>query len=418
SDTESALHLYDGLAERTAARLDGMFALAIADGKDLYLARDPIGIKPLYVGSKGDALVFASELKALVGKAEKVEEFPAGTWFHTRLGTGRFYDVPDRHPEHVCRDEHCRRLRDALQRAVAKRMMSDVPVGAFLSGGLDSSILAAMVRRHVDELHTFSVGMEGSNDLRAARLVADHLGTIHHEYVMTPGEIRAKLPEIVYHLESYDQDLVRSAIPCYFTSRLAAEHVKVVLTGEGADELFAGYTYYKGMNADDEQALHDELRRSVASLHNVNLQRVDRLTMAHSLEARVPFLDTELIELAQTIPAALKLRRRRGRRPVEKYVLRLACSDLLPAEIVWRDKQQFDEGSGTTDVVAEAVSDVVSADAWRDYAAAHPRGQLRSAEECGYHKMLREAYDDSAVVLDNVAHWTDRPDGVVSFGAT
>ncbi|MBS3735191.1 MAG: asparagine synthase B [Phycisphaerae bacterium] len=414
SDTEAALHLYDGLAERTAERLDGMFAVAIADGPDLYLARDAIGIKPLYVGRRDGALAFASELKALVGQADDVKEFPPGTWFHTRRGWGRFYEVPQRHALALDEREHCRRLRDALERAVAKRMMSDVPVGAFLSGGLDSSILAAMVRRHVDALHTFSVGIEGSDDLQAARRVAEHLDTIHHEYVLTPAEIRQKLPEIVYHLESYDQDLVRSAIPCYFTSRLAAEHVKVVLTGEGADELFAGYAYYKAMDAADEQSLHDELRRSVASLHNVNLQRVDRLTMAHSLEGRVPFLDAELIALSLTIPAGLKLRRC-GSRRVEKYVLRRACADLLPDEIVWRDKQQFDEGSGTTDVVTTATADMLDASGWHAYAARHRQQRLRSAEECAYHRLLCTAYDHSPVVLDNVARWAERPsDGVPS----
>ena len=418
SDSESALHLYDELTELTAGRLDGMFAFALTDGPDLYLARDAIGIKPLYVGRKGDGMVFASELKAVSGLVDSIEEFPPGTWYHSRLGYGRFYEVPDRYPEDVDEQEHRRRLRETLERAVTKRLMSDVPVGAFLSGGLDSSIIAALMRPHVDELHTFSVGLPGSNDLQAARLVAEHLDTIHHEYELTAAEIRAKLPEIVYHLESYDQDLVRSAIPCYFTSRLAAEHVKVILTGEGADELFAGYSYYKDMNAADEQALHDELRRSVSSLHNVNLQRVDRLTMAHSIEGRVPFLDTELIELAQTIPAALKLCRRPGKPPVEKHILRAACEDLLPAEIVWRDKEQFDEGSGTVDVVDGLADGLMPEGAWRTYAERHAEQGLRSAEECAYHKLLCEACPDPDIVLDNVARWADRPDGVPGTIAT
>ena len=198
--------------------------------------------------------------------------------------------------------------------------MSDVPVGTFLSGGLDSSIIAALVRPHVNELHTFSVGTEGSRDLEAARLVARHLDTVHHEYLLVPSEVVQKLPEIIYHLESFDQDLVRSAIPCYFTARLAAEEVKVILTGEGADELFAGYRYY--LRYKDLPLLHREMRRSVQSLHNINLQRVDRMTMAHSIEGRVPFLDVEMIELAQSIPPELKLQRDGVTRPVEKWVLR------------------------------------------------------------------------------------------------
>ena len=160
--------------------------------------------------------------------------------------------------------------------------MSDVPVGAFLSGGLDSSVIAAIARRHVTELHTFSVGTAGSRDLEAARRVAEHIGSIHHEYLMTPAEVVEKLPDIVHALESFDQDLVRSAIPTYFCSRLAAADVKVILTGEGADELFAGYDYHKALT--DPAVLHRELCRSVATLHNINLQRVDRLTMVHGLE--------------------------------------------------------------------------------------------------------------------------------------
>jgi asparagine synthase (glutamine-hydrolysing) len=408
SDTESALHLWEDHATGAAEKMDGMFAFAIADGDDLYLARDAIGIKPLYVGRRDEGLVFGSELKAMAGAAEEVTEFPAGTWFHTRHGYHRFYDVPDLWPEERPVEDHCRSLRTTLEEAVGKRLMSDVPVGAFLSGGLDSSLIAAMIRRHVDTLHTFSVGIEGSDDLQAARLVARHLDTVHHEYVFTIEEVLEKLPEIVYHLESFDQDLVRSAIPCYFTSRLAAQHLKVILTGEGADELFAGYTYYK--DVPEEKVLHDELRRSVQSLHNINLQRVDRLTMAHSLEGRVPFLDTKLIELAQTVPARLKLWRDDDGTLREKWVLRKACEDLLPEEIVWRKKAQFDEGSGTVDLVTSGLKKYYPDEGFEAYSARYPEAALRSPEECAYHMLLREAYSDDPAVMDNVARWADRPD--------
>lgn len=408
SDTEAALHLWEEHGPGVAEHLDGMFAFAIVDGDELYLARDAIGIKPLYVGSRPDGLVFASELKALVGVADEVEEFPAGHWYHSKHGYRQFYEVPDVWPEDRDVADHCRRIRAALERAVQKRLMSDVPVGAFLSGGLDSSLIAAMARQHLDELHTFSVGVEGSADLAAARTVAKHLDTIHHEYVLTLDEILDKLPEIVYHLESFDQDLVRSAIPCYFTSRLAAEHVKVILTGEGADELFAGYRYYRGVPSDE--VLHHELRRSVQSLHNVNLQRVDRLTMAHSIEGRVPFLDTELIELGQTVPAALKLQQSSQGDWQEKWVLRKACEDLLPEEITWRVKAQFDEGSGTVDLLGSGLDRFLPEDEVESYCAVHASASLRSAEEAAYHKLLREAYNDSGVVLGNVGRWADRPD--------
>ncbi|MGD8395808.1 MAG: asparagine synthase B [Candidatus Eiseniibacteriota bacterium] len=408
SDTEVALHLWEEEATGVAERLDGMFAFAIADDDQLFLARDPVGIKPLYTGSlPGGGRVFASELKALVGVASDVHEFPAGTWYHSQHGYRRFYDVPCEQVEQLSVAEHCRRIRTTLERAVEKRMMSDVPLGAFLSGGLDSSVIAAIARQHVDELHTFSVGVEGSDDLEAARTVARHLDTVHHEYVLTLDEVLERLPEIVYHLESYDQDLVRSAIPCYFTSRLASEHVKVILTGEGADELFAGYTYYKGIP--DDEALRDELRRSVQALHNVNLQRVDRLTMAHSIEGRVPFLDTELIRLAQTVPARLKLRRSEHGVWQEKWILRKACEDLLPPAITWRVKAQFDEGSGTVDLLGNGLERFLLPEEAGPYRRLHRHAALRSNEEAVYHRLLDEAYDGSAVVLDNVARWADRP---------
>ena len=412
SDTEIALHLWEEHGTETASMLDGMFAFAIADGEQLYLARDAIGIKPLYLGKTDDGLMFASELKALIGHAREVQEFPAGCWYHSEKGFGRFYDVPDLWPEERTTDQHAQLLRDTLEQAVAKRMMSDVPVGSFLSGGLDSSIIAAMIRRQVDELHTFSVGIEGSDDILAARHVAEHIDSIHHEYIFTMDEVIEKLPEIVFHLESFDQDLVRSAIPCYFTSRLAAQHVKVIHTGEGADELFAGYTYYK--DVPDEKVLHDELRRSVQSLHNINLQRVDRLTMAHSLEGRVPFLDTDLIALAMTIPAELKLLRNNDGALVEKWILRKACEDLLPDDIVWRKKAQFDEGSGTVDLVSQGLEKHQPPEGLDAYRAANPGVNLRSAEEAAYHRLLAKAYDNSPVVMDNVARWAERPDHIAS----
>jgi asparagine synthase (glutamine-hydrolysing) len=282
--------------------------------------------------------------------------------------------------------------------------MSDVPVGAFLSGGLDSSVIAAMARKHVDELHTFSVGLAGSRDIIAARRVAAHIGSIHHEYLMTSAEVVEKLPEIIHALESWDQDLVRSAIPTYFCSRLAAERVKVILTGEGADELFAGYAYHK--DSTDSAMLHQELGRSVSTLHNINLQRVDRLTMLHGLEGRVPFLDTEFIALALSVPAELKLRTMADGRHVEKWVLRMACEDLLPADIVWRNKEQFDEGSGTLDLLVDALGPLlegINLDAYR----ATTSEPLRSAEEALYHRILCDGYARPDMILRNVARWTE-----------
>ena len=409
SDAESVIHLFEDLGQGTVKRLDGMFAFAIADRDRLYLARDPIGIKPLYVGKRGDSLVFASELKALAGVATDVEEFPAGNWFDSETGFHEYYTVPERKPDRrPPAEDRQKTLRRTLERAVSKRLMSDVPLGAFLSGGLDSSIIAAMGMRQLGKLNTFSVGLAGSPDIEAAREVARHIGSTHHEYVYTPEEVAEKLPEIVFALESFDQDLIRSAVPCYFTSRLAAQHVKVILTGEGADELFAGYRYYKDI--DSPETLHRELRRSVCSLHNINLQRVDRLTMHHSIEGRVPFLDVEMIDLAQRIPTEFKLRPGTDGKPVEKWILRKACEDLLPKDIVWRVKEQFDEGTGTSGLLPRLADRWMPAGEAAEYRRAHPEAKLRSHEECVYHKLLTQAYDNAEVVMSNVGRWTERPD--------
>lgn len=410
SDSETILHLFDGCQDACPSQLDGMFAFVVGDGEHVFAARDPIGIKPLYMGQHNGALCFASEQKALVGIAEAVHEFPPGTSFHSARGYRTFYEVPGETAKEVTvsPDVAAKKIRRTLEAAIGKRLMSDVPLGAFLSGGLDSSIIAAIARRHMDQLHTFSVGFKGSRDLAAARRVSRHLDTIHHEYVLSEDEVLRLLPSIIYHLESFDQDLVRSAIPTYFTARLAAEHVKVVLTGEGADELFAGYRYHRDIR--DASDLQGELRRSVTALHNINLQRVDRLTMAHSIEARVPFLDVAMIALAQRVPVDLKLRRQAQGPPIEKWILRKACEDLLPAEIVWRDKEQFDEGSGTTDLITRRrLTEWLPADAAAEYAARHDAAGLRSHEECVYHRILDEAYPDGGFILDNVGRWSQRP---------
>lgn len=403
SDSEAVLHLYEDRGPSAAADLEGMFAFAIADGKEIYLARDPIGIKPLYYGRRDGCLCFGSEIKALAGIAEDIREFPPGHFFHPRTGFRSYCEVPRPAPRARPIEEHLRRIRKSLDRAVTKRLMSDVPLGCFLSGGLDSSIITYLARRQLGELHTFSVGFEGSADLGAAQAVARHLRTEHHELVLSEDAVAEALPGILHMLESFDQDLVRSAVPCYFVSRLAAQWVKVVLTGEGADELFAGYTYYEGY--DSPEQLNDELHRSLRSLHNVNLQRVDRMTMAHGLEARVPFLDLDVVEAAMEIPADWK---RRGRGRMEKWLLRRAFPEVLPGELLWRKKEQFDEGSGTSAILERLTTRWMTPSEAIRYARRHGEARLRSLEECVYHRLLCEQYSDPAPVLENTARWADR----------
>ncbi len=409
SDTEAVLHLFEERGVETPRALKGMFAFAICDDDHLFLARDPIGIKPLYYGRGFDSngapvTAFASEMKSLADWIDELYEFPPGNYFDSRVGFVPYYQVPSSSPVERTVEEHVAVVRRGLEEAVSSHLMSDVPVGAFLSGGLDSSVVAAIARHHVSELHTFSVGLPGSRDIEAARRVADHIGSIHHEYLMNPAEVVEKLPEIVHALESFDQDLVRSAIPTYFCSRLAADYVKVILTGEGADELFAGYEYHKDLT--DPSALHRELCRSVSTLHNINLQRVDRLTMVHSLEGRVPFLDTDFIAVALSVPPELKIAPMSGGRQIEKWVLRQACEDLLPADIVWRTKEQFDEGSGTIEILDGALEPLLRNGDLKAYRRSLQE-PVRSSEEALYHQMLCDGYARPEMILRNVARWTD-----------
>lgn len=404
SDSEAALHLYEEHGPAMAEQLDGMFAFVISDGQALFAARDVLGIKPLYYGHVDDSIVFASELKALAGRATDVKEFPAGYSYHSQHGFRQFRPIPRDNPanhNHTPK-EWMAIIRTTLERATVKRLMSDVPVGAFVSGGLDSSVLAAIARLHLDELHTFAIGTEGSPDLLAARKVAAHIDSIHHEFILSPDLIVQHLPTILYYLESFDQDLVRSAIPNYFVAQLASQHVKVILTGEGADELFAGYDYMKAYYESD--SLHDELYRAVTTLHNINLQRVDRMTMAHSIEGRVPFLDLDMIRLGQQVPAALKIHADENGQLVEKWILRKAVEDLLPPEIVWRRKEEFGTGSGAAARTSRLTAHFMS-DAEADSYIAAQDVYLRSREEAVYHKLLSEAYADPTAIMTNVARW-------------
>jgi len=354
TDTEVILHLYEDLGKECVHQLSGMFCFAIHDGNTVFLARDRIGIKPLYYVQQNGNWIFASELKCLQGYSG-IREFPPGHTFTPETGFVRYYDLPAADPLSLSLDEAFERVRQLLHAAVEKRLVADVPVGVFLSGGLDSSIIAAIMKRYHDELHSFAVGMEGSEDLAAARIVADHLGTTHHEFVYTRDDMLGVLPDVIYHLESFDAPLVRSSIPGYFVSRLARKHVKVILTGEGSDELFSGYHYLKQIKEQD--VLFKELVRITSQLHNTNLQRTDRMTMAHSIEARVPFLDPEVIDFAFRLP--MNIRQAHEDR-MEKWFLRKAFESYLPESIAWRVKQKFSEGAGSMNVIEEVANDLIS----------------------------------------------------------
>ena len=401
SDSETILHLFRSGQMRWVSRLDGMFAFVLATPQRVIAARDPLGIKPLYVAKLGEGLAFASELKAYDGLGfSEIQSIEPGTLFDSVDGMRRWYRIPQgaAEPEPGFDLEAVtRELRLVLEDAVRKWMVADVEVGSFLSGGLDSSLIAALAAQATSHrLKTFSVGLKGSPDLAAARRVAEHINSNHFELEFTAQDLAAALPMVIYHLESADVDLVRSAVPTHFATTLARQHVKAVLTGEGADELFAGYGYHHTYAAAPRQ-LADELTRSLMSMHNINLQRVDRITMAQGLEARTPFLDRDLIDFAQSIPASLKLHTGPDGTTTEKWILRKACEDLLPEDLVWRKKAQFDEGTGTVDVLDEALS-----------LASGERGPFTRAQEYAiYERILRGQFEDADTILAHAGSWTD-----------
>lgn len=401
SDNEVALHLINAEGPDAISQLSGMYAFlgASEDGRFI-AARDPVGIKPLYWAEKGGSIRFASEMRAFDPSwLPHVEIFPPGHYWTPRTGLKRFeHAVPERalkqlpgpeEPSEIPEDI-LRETREVIVSSVDRQMMGDVPVGVFLSGGLDSSLVAAIAADYLagrgKKLQTFAVGTENSSDLLAARQVAEHLDTEHHERIYTAEDATGVLPEVVRSIESFDPSLVRSAVPNYMLAEFTAKTVKVVLTGEGADEIFAGYSYYHEQfkNSEDLQA---ELIRTIEGLHNLNLQRADRVTMAHGLEARVPFLDREVIAFGLHLPAGWKAA---GEGVPEKRLLREAFDGWLPHDLLWRKKEQFGEGSGALEVLGPAVSVGISDEEFED-----EKNQLdppiRTKEELAYFRILREA---------------------------
>ena len=394
SDNEVALHLIDAFGPDALGRLNGMFAFVMAsrDGR-FVAARDPVGIKPLYWARPphaNGAVRFASEMHAFdVDWQPYVEPFPPGHSWTPEDGLVRFASAVPETLEPMPDGEDLRDgTRAVLVRAVERQMMGDVPVGVFLSGGLDSSLVAAIAGRWARArdlpLHTFAVGTKASPDLAAARVVAEHLGTEHHEIDYTAAEALESLPGVVRAIESFDPGLVRSAVPNYMLARMTRQHVRVVLTGEGADELFAGYEYLREFTAAAD--LQAELERTVRSLHNLNLQRCDRVTMAHAVEARVPFLDREVIAWALRVPASAKLA---GPGQPEKSLLREAFDGWLPDDLLWREKAEFGDGSGARDVLTQAVEATVTD---REFTAERDAVEppLRTKEELAYYRVWRE----------------------------
>ena len=397
SDTEILLHLYRKMGPEFVNLLNGMFAMAIQHEGEMFMARDPFGIKPLYYGRGADeSIFFASEIKALVGQVERIKEFPSGYWYHSRLGWHQFYRLEETiRPFDGTESDTLPKIKSTLRNAVYDRMLADVPVGVSLSGGLDSSIVTALAREETEHLHSFAVGVEGSPDLEAARQMSRYLDTIHHEYVYSTQDMVEALPDVLYHLESFDPALVRSAIPNYFLAKLASQHVKVILTGEGADEIYAGYDYLARYEDGDE--LQDEMIHITKALHNTNLQRADRMSMAFGLEARVPFLDTNSVSFVLGLPADWKLHEER----VPKALLRRSFEDELPNEIVRRPKAKFSKGAGSSELIAqEAVEKITDQDfeSERERLKKEWDYNLQNKEALYYYRLIREHYEDEWIL--------------------
>jgi len=411
SDTEVIIHLFEEADAEAVSRLDGMFAFVLYDGKDILVARDPLGIKPLYQGRSDGCLFFASELKALDGMVDSICEFPPGYYYSSKRGLVQYYHLPVIEHWDNDVDNISKLLQEKLTKAVQKRWMSDVPLGCFLSGGFDSSLISTISKQNFDHLDTFSVGFgEDAPDLIYARRVADYLGTEHHEYVYTREEVLEALPDIIYHLESFDPPLVRSAIPCYFVSRLARDYVKVILTGEGSDEMFAGYHYFKRFRAKDE--VHKEAIRILKGLHNMNLQRVDRATMAHSIEGRVPFLDIDFVEYTISMDPELKLAgKKRGR--IEKWLLRQAFTGYLPDEIIWRPKMEFAAGCGSEGLLTDILEDKISDTEFERERKRTENIQVSSKEELYYLRVFQSFFNTNGVI-ESIGRWRG---GFASEGA-
>src|SRR5262245_26913387 len=362
SDCEVILPLWAAEGPRFLERLRGMFAFALYDGgkNDWLVARDPIGIIPLYIGRRADgSIAVASEMKALLPVCEHVSEFPPGHYQTSRdaepvrywtRGWFEFDGVPDR--EQIAPQD----LRAALSDSVHAHLMTDVPYGVLLSGGLDSSVIGGLASSFADKrietgdrerawwprLHSFAIGLHGSPDLAAAEKCAAAIGTVHHGFNFTVQEGLDALRDVIWHIESYDVTTVRASTPMLLMARrIRASGVKMVLSGEGADEIFGGYLYFH--KAPSPRAFHEETVRKLDALHSYDCLRANKSMMAWGVEARVPFLDLDFMEVAMGMDAAHKMA---GKGRIEKAVLREAFDGALPESILWRQKEQFSDGVG------------------------------------------------------------------------
>lgn len=415
SDCEVILALYRRDGKNFLEKLNGIFAFALYDEEnDAYLiGRDHMGIVPLYMGwDKNGSFYVASELKSLEGVCNKIEEFLPGHFLYSKDGQQlqqwykrdwtEFDNVKD-NPTDIAA------IRKGLEEAVHRQLMSDVPYGVLLSGGLDSSIIAAVTAKYARQriesgdtqeawyprLHSFAVGLEGSPDLAAARKAADHIGSVHHEIKYTVQEGLDAIKDVIYHLETYDVTTIRASTPMYLLARvIKSMGIKMVLSGEGSDELFGGYLYFH--KAPSAQAFHEETVRKLGKLHLYDCLRANKSLMAWGIEGRVPFLDKEFMDIAMTINPKDKMITPER---MEKWVLRKAFEDLLPESIAWRQKEQFSDGVGYSwiDTLKQVAEDEVTDEMMVNAKFRFPINIPMSKEEYRYRTIFESHFpSDSA----------------------
>lgn len=353
-DSEVIVHMYEKYGHDFCNELDGDWAFVIIDGDKFMAGRDPIGVKPFYYGKDAKGrLYFSSEMKSIADQCTWFEPFPPGHYYSSETGLVQYYK-PKYHDFAKCTDDaDLSKLQYFLTEATRKRLMSDVPLGVLLSGGLDSSLISSITKKLLrgtkQELHSFSVGLSPEvPDIKAAARVAEFIGTKHHNVFFSVEEGIDIIEKLIWHIESYDVTTIRASTPMYFLSKYISDMgIKVVLSGEGADEIFGGYLYFH--NAPSDQDFQKETIRRVGLLSTADCLRADKSTMAHGLEVRVPFLDRYFLDVAMNIKGNHK-RPDKSIGKHEKYILRAAFDDAkdpyLPTDILWRQKEQFSDGVG------------------------------------------------------------------------
>ena len=412
SDCEVLLYLYDEFGADFLNEIDGIFAFSLYDPntKDYFVARDHIGIIPLYIGWDENGVTYvASEMKSIESYCEKLQEFPPGNYY--KNGEFTQWYQPNWVNEIPTDAVSLPKLKKALEDSVHKQLMCDVPYGVLISGGLDSSVIAAIAAKYSKKrvesgdaeeawwprLHSFAIGLDGSPDLKAAKIVADAIGTVHHECKYTIQEGLDALRDVIYHLETYDVTTIRAATPMYLMARkIKSMGIKMVLSGEGADEVFGGYLYFH--MAPNKEELHHETVRKLQKLSKYDCLRANKSMAAWGIEARVPFLGKEFLEYAMNIDPADKMC---SDGKAEKYVLRKAFEGIIPDEVLWRQKEQFSDGVGYNWIDSlkanadEKVSDDNLANAKRKFPIQPPT----TKEGYYYREIFDEMYPSNEAAL-------------------